>query len=271
MRAQGSTGRATTRPVIRLARMGAGRYTSVDFGCVQEQKVAVTFSILAAVVLVAASPAPIPEAGFRPAYLDPKDINLDGMSVRYEECVRLIIEDIDLGRRGAAQWASEGGGPPAVHCLAIGDLAAGFPKLGAIRLTELAEREDAGDASARARIASEAALAWLDAADPAAAERALDTARALAPNDPGLLIIAALVHEAAGRSSAAADAITQAEKAGVKTAEGHLVRARARRAQGDNLAAAEDVAAALNLDPLNIEALTLRGDLAAAGVAIELY
>jgi len=244
----------------------------------QEARIVVIHTALVTLALAALAP----EAGFRPAspdpahrdrpaYLSPGEINLDGMSARYKNCIRLIVENVELGRRGAAQWASEGGGAPALHCLAIGDLAAGFPKLAAIRLTELAERSDAGEASARARIAAEAALAWLDAEDPAAAGRALETARSLAPDEPELLILEAFIHEASGKSSAAADAITRAEKAGVTTAEGYLVRARARRALGDIHAAAEDVAAALNLDPLNIDALTMRGDLAAAGVTIEIY
>jgi tetratricopeptide (TPR) repeat protein len=224
-------------------------------------------AIAAALALVAM----IPEAPFRPAYLDPKALDLTGLSERYQACVGLIIEDAELGRRGAAQWASEGGGPPALHCLAIGDLAAGFPKLAAIRLVELADRADAGEAAMRARIAAEATLAWLDASDPAAAAEALETAQKLAPDDMSLLIIAALVHEAAGKLSAAAEAVTAAEKAGVRTANAYLIRARARRTQGDHLAAAEDVAAALNLEPLNIDALTMRGDLAATGVTIEAY
>jgi tetratricopeptide (TPR) repeat protein len=215
--------------------------------------------------------AETPEAPFRPAYLDPKALDLTGLSERYQACVGLIIEDAGLGRRGAAQWANEGGGPPALHCLAIGDLAAGFPKLAAIRLVELADRTDAGDPAVRARIAAEATLAWLDASDTASAGEALATAKKLAPGDPSLFVIEALVHEAAGKLSAAAEAVTAAEKAGVRTANAYLIRARARRAQGDHLAAAEDVAAALNLEPLNIDALTMRGDLAAAGVTIEAY
>lgn len=224
-------------------------------------------AIAAALALAALTP----EAPFRPAYLDPKALDLSGLSERYQACIALIVEDTELGRRGAEQWASEGGGPPALHCLAIGDLAAGYPRLAAIRLAELAERPDAGEPAIRARIAAEATLAWLDASDPAAAEEALATAQQLAPEDPSLLIIAALAYEAAGKLSAAAEAVTTAEKAGLRTASAYLIRARARRAQGDHLSAAEDVAAALNLEPLNIDALTLRGDLAAAGVTIEAY
>lgn len=208
-----------------------------------------------------------PEAPFLPAYLD----SAVGAGARHQECVRLVVEDIDEGRIGAQRWVSEGGGAPALHCLAIADLAAGYPKLAAIRLRELAERSDAGDETARARVLAESALAWLEAQEIKEAESAIEAAKARAPALPELDFVAAKLYAADERWQAAADAVTAAEEKGLKAAENYLIRARALRALGRDEDAADDVVAALTLDPFNVDALTLRGELQQAGVEIEAY
>src|SRR5690606_19581999 len=83
------------------------------------------------------------------------------LSPRYADCIQFVEADLDIGRIAAQQWVSEGGGSEARHCLAIADLKAGFPKLSALRLEEIAQRKDAGDDYVRARVLSQAAEAWL--------------------------------------------------------------------------------------------------------------
>ena len=80
-----------------------------------------------------------------------------GRNPRYQDCIERVFENIREGRAHAERWAVEGGGPAAVHCLAIADLAAGFPKIAAVRLFELAERPDASDEGVRAKLYAEAA------------------------------------------------------------------------------------------------------------------
>ncbi len=208
-----------------------------------------------------------PEAPILPAYLE----RTETTSERYADCVRLIAEDPPSGRRAAEVWTSEGGGAPALHCLAVSDLAAGLPKLAAVRLTEISERADAGDATARARLLAEAALAWLDARDHPQAEGSIAAAKRMTPDLAELDFVAAKVFAAAGKWQSAADAVDAAEGKGLKTPEAYLIRARANRALGKDMAAADDVVAALTLNPLNIEALTLRGELQQAGIEIEAY
>jgi tetratricopeptide (TPR) repeat protein len=208
-----------------------------------------------------------PEAPLLPAYLA-SDVSA---GTRHQECVRLIVEDLQQGREAAQRWALEGGGAPAQHCLAIADLAAGYPRLSAARLTEIAARTDAGDDTARARVLAEAALAWLDAGDISQAEDAINIAKARAPSLRELDFVMAKIFAADNRWQAAADAVSAAEEKGVKAAEAYVIRARAYRALGRDDAAAEDVVAALALEPLNIEALTLRGELRQAGIEIEAY
>jgi predicted Zn-dependent protease len=208
-----------------------------------------------------------PEAPFLPPYLESEA----SAGARHQECVRLIVEDLAEGRDGAQRWALEGGGAAAQHCLAIADLAAGFPKLAAIRLTEIAGRPDAGDETTRARVLAEAALAWLEAGDAAEAEKAIMDAKARAPSLKELDFVLAKVFAAGNRWQAAADAVTAAEKNKVTSAEAYVIRARAYRALGRDPDAAEDVVSALTLDPFNIDALTLRGELRQAGIEIEAF
>lgn len=187
----------------------------------------------------------------------------------YAACVAAVGDNVETGRELATRWASEGGGAPAQHCLAIADLAAGFPKSAAMRLEELAERSDAGDVLVRARILSQAALAWVEAGEPLEADRTIEQAFALAPDAGELYLAAAKVYAANDRQQATIDAITLAENAGFVSADGYVLRARAHFMLAQYHRAAEDDVAALKIDPFNLDALVLRGELAQAGIAID--
>lgn len=186
----------------------------------------------------------------------------------YAACVTTVGEDAAAGRLRAERWANEGGGPPAQHCLAVAELAAGLPKLAAIRLQELAERNDAGDDLVRARILSQAALAWVEAGEIAQAEETMRAAFAVAPNAGELYLAQAKIHAAAGRNQAAIDAVDRAEEDGFVSADASVLRGRAKHNLLRHREAADDVIAALSLDPMNVDALVLRGDLIQAGVTI---
>lgn len=230
--------------------------------------VQLTVAAVAGLVLAAT-----PEAPIAPSYLSNADAATDSVFADgdvYDACVALIAEDVEIGRAAAQRWALEGGGAKGQHCLAIADLAAGFPRLAATRLVTLGEREEIGGPDVRARIFAEAALAYLDADASAEARDAAARAANLSPDQAELNIVAAKAHAADGAWQAAADAVTAAEEAGVVTAEAYVVRAKARHALQTPRLAAEDVVAALQLDPRNIDALVLRGELAQSGVAIVL-
>lgn len=190
---------------------------------------------------------------------------------RYHDCVALIEADPELGRTAAQQWVSEGGGANARHCLAVGDMTAGFPKLAAIRLQEIADRSDAGDDFVRARILSQAANAWLKAGEPSLAEEALNKAFALTPNAGELHVTAALVYGALERWGSVITAVGAAEEAGFVSARTYVLRGRAHAAQGAYQTAANDVVNALSLDPVNVDALVLRGELQQTGVVIDVF
>jgi tetratricopeptide (TPR) repeat protein len=213
----------------------------------------------AAVLLLLTPEAPIVIQAVVPETPDPESA----------ACVAAVGDNVEAGREAAIRWASEGGGAPAQHCLAVADLAAGFPKSAAIRLEELAERSDAGDALVRARILSQAALAWVEAREPLQADRTIEKAFALAPDAGELFLAAAKVYAANDRQQATIDAVTSAEDAGFVSADGYVLRARAHFLLAQYRRAAEDVVEALKIDSFNLDALVLRGELAQAGIAID--
>lgn len=188
---------------------------------------------------------------------------------RYLDCLLLVEKDIELGRRAAQIWADEGGGANAAHCLALADIAAGFGKLGAARLEEIAKRPDAGDNLARARLYAQASEAWLEVNEIENAATAIAAAFEYAPDATELHFTNARVKAANKDWHHVISAISKAEKADVVTAEGFILRGRARLEIGDTEGAAEDTVSALSLDPTNIDALTLRGDVQRAGVQID--
>ena len=190
---------------------------------------------------------------------------------RYDDCVMLLEADLEIGRIAAQQWTQEGGGAEAQHCLAIADAKAGFPKLSAVRLEEIAERKDAGDDYVRARILAQATEMWLTAGKTEAAAAALAKATALTPDSGELKLTAAKVFTAQERWHDAIAAVDAAEEAGFVAASAFVDRGRARYRVGDYQAAAEDVVAALTLDPVNIDALVLRGDLQQTGIVIDVF
>ncbi|WP_411817404.1 tetratricopeptide repeat protein [Hyphococcus sp. DH-69] len=192
-------------------------------------------------------------------------------SPRYADCVTLVEADLEIGRIAAQQWVSEGGGAEARHCLADADLKAGFPKLAAVRLQEIAERDDAGDDYMRARVLDQAAQAWLLADQPKYAKEALDKAFALVPDSGELQLTAAKIYGAQEKWQDVIEAVKAAEDAEFVSAETFVLRGRARYIFGAYERAADDVVAALSLEPTNLDALVLRGDLAQVGINIDVY
>ncbi len=190
---------------------------------------------------------------------------------RYHECVALVANDIAAGRKVAQRWASEGGGADARHCLAIADIAAGFPKLGAARLEDIAERKDAGDDLVRARLLAQASEAWIEAGETDFAAAAVAAAFELAPDAGELHLTAAKVDSAKENWQQAIKSVDTAEKKGFVSVETYLIRARAYQALGDFQLAAEDVVSALTIDPTNLDALVLRGEIQQRGVKIDAY
>lgn len=190
---------------------------------------------------------------------------------RYLDCVMLVEADLEVGRIAAQQWAAEGGGADAQHCLAIADIAAGFPKLGAARLEEIAQRKDAGDDYVRARLLAQAAYSWLQADELTLAEDAINRAFALASDSGELQLTAAQIYAAQKKWPQVVAAVTAAEESGFASSATYVLRGRAYTELGDYQTAAQDVVSALSIDPTNVDALVLRGELQQTGIVIEVF
>ena len=190
---------------------------------------------------------------------------------RYQDCVALTQSDIEAGRKAAQQWVSEGGGSDARHCLALADLEAGFPKLAAARLEEIAQRKDGGDDFVRARVLAQAAEAWLRAEEVDQAERAISEALSLVPDAAELQLTAAQVFAARAQWQKVINAVDAAEEAGIVSADTFVLRGRAYYSFGNYETAANDVVSALSIAPTNIEALLLRGDIQQTGIVIDVF
>jgi len=218
-------------------------------------------SILAFAVLT-------PEAPFDP-FTESTAAKANPISSRYQDCIALVEGEIEIGRIAAKQWTAEGGGVPALHCEAIADLRAGFPKLAAVRLTQLSARSDAGDGLVRARYLEQAAIAWLEADELEHASDTIRQAQVLAPNSGELSLTAGLIFAAKERWRATIEAISAAEAEGFKNTAGLVARGKAYKALANYRRAAEDTVAALSIDPFSLDALVLRGELQQLGIAID--
>ena len=220
-------------------------------------------------LIISAINAPIAAAETLPEF-SASDFNIvETGSARYDDCVTMLEADLEIGRIAAQQWALEGGGAEAQHCLAIADSKAGFNKLAAIRLDELAERKDAGDDYMRARILSQAANLWLKAGETERAANSLGAALALTPDSGELQLTAAAVFAKQNKWNDTLKAVDHAEEKGFISVTGYINRARAQYEMGAYRGAADDVVRALSLDPVNIDALTLRGDIQRTGIIID--
>ena len=208
-----------------------------------------------------------PEAPFDP--LDRSNPEYAETSYQYRDCVVLLKTDPEAARQLASEWMTTGGGAPSLHCLALADLARGYPKLAALRLMELSERSDAGDMLMRARILEQSALAWLEAENPTYASDIIEEAKKIAPNAGQISLTAGIIYAAHEKWQNAVDEITAAEEVGISSVDGFVARARAYLSLSKNRQSAEDVISALQIDPLNVDALVLRGELTQQGVEID--
>ena len=190
---------------------------------------------------------------------------------RYIDCLNIIEADVDTGRRVAQQWAATDSGLDAEHCLAVADLAAGFYSLAGLRLDELADSQIARDSGINAELFRQATEAWILAEKFENAKTSARKGLAIDPASGELSLLAARAYSAQEDWSEVVTAVSNAEELGVFTSNGFVQRGRAYAKLGNYAAGAEDVVRALSIDPMNIDALVLRGEIQQAGVNIEVF
>lgn len=188
---------------------------------------------------------------------------------RYDTCLLRIHEDPENAFEFARSWIQLGGGAPAHHCAALALIEIGQAERGAEALETVARRADAGDSAMRAQLLDQAAAAWVSAGQPERALSALGAAMRITPDDPTLLLERARVwvlieewEKAAGDAAAAA-----ARNADI--AEAWTLLARAQWALERRTAAVDSLQRALALDPDDMAALLLRGEMRQAGVSLD--
>ncbi len=185
---------------------------------------------------------------------------------RYDTCLLRIYEDPQIALEFARGWMQLGGGAPAAHCAALALIESGQADRGAEALETVARRPDAGDAMMRARLLDQAAAAWTTAGQPKKALGTLDAAIRLAPDDPSLLVERARVWVLISEwEKAAADAAAAAAR-DAEIPEAWTMLARAQWALDRRSAAVDSLQKALALDPDDVAALLLRGEMRQAGV-----
>ena len=176
----------------------------------------------------------------------------------YEACLATIGTDPVGAQRFADAWVATGGGPGAVHCLALATVTLGQAARGAELLDQLAGRSKA-PAAARASVYGQAGQAWLIAADPQRALGSTTLALSLTPDDPDLLIDRSIAEGTLGRYQDTIEDLDQALKLAPDRADALVFRAAAHRQLKQLDLAQADIGRALAINPDNPDALLERG------------
>ncbi|NHK28507.1 hypothetical protein FF098_011370 [Parvularcula flava] len=201
--------------------------------------------------------------------IDVRDSFAGEVDPRYGDCVAALDTDPEAGRAAALRWVTDGGGPPAIHCAALADLAMDLPRVGARRLYALAEDLREEDPGMAARLYAQSAQAWLAGDEPENALIPLEKAYGLAPRSPELHLMAAPVYAGAQRWGQTKRVLDLLESENRLNANGYTLRAKAKQMLADYEGAAADIRTALRQEPDNIDALIIRGELIQAGYRID--
>lgn len=178
---------------------------------------------------------------------------------QYEACLDLINQNPEAAYEEGLAWRAQGGSWPAMHCIALSQVALGQYGIAARRLESTAEGAVVATDETRAIMLGQAGDAWLAAREPAHAGRAFRRGLDFSPADAGLALGVAEAALAESGWAAAATAASAALDISSTPARGWLIRATARLELGDLDGAAADIAEALARDDENIDALVLRG------------
>ncbi len=176
----------------------------------------------------------------------------------YQHCLDMVADDPAGAYAFADAWFATGGGAPALHCQALGEIALGDPQSGASLLEKAAAASKAPE-GARAAVLGQAVQAWLMADDAARAYEAAGKAVELAPDDPDLLIDRSIAAATMERYMDAIDDLDRALALDSRRVDALTFRAAAWRNEGRLEAARADIDRAVALEPDNPEALLERG------------
>jgi len=177
---------------------------------------------------------------------------------RYDKCMTMLADDPEGAEAIATSWQAAGGGVGAIHCQALAAIANGEPAPGAEMLEKLAH---GGKVQGLTRVVllRQAAEARLMAEQAEPAQKDLDEALSIVPDDADLLIGRANAGDALGRLAAAMDDLNQALSLDPSRGDALVLRASIWRKMDNLEAARSDIDKAIALDPEDAEALLERG------------
>ncbi|MFN0042534.1 MAG: hypothetical protein ACKVSF_04885 [Alphaproteobacteria bacterium] len=201
--------------------------------------------------------------------------NTDKDIERYGACLRQIGEDAQKALRTGEAWRGQGGGAPALHCVALALAALGQHAEAAVKLESLADNLANERPELVPDVLAQAAQSWARAGRPERAMKALDRALLQKPSDADLLLDRAVLHiDPAGREAASAPAKPGAAKSATKPPPAKTKPGPPADAKGKNTpvqptagppidqarltAALEDLDRALAASPTRDDVLTLR-------------
>lgn len=167
----------------------------------------------------------------------------------YDTCVANITTDPERALTEALQWRDLGGGPPALHCVALALAANGDLKLAALRLEDLSREMEPVSNDLAAEVMAQAAAVWLQARDDERATSAFARAVNLRPDSARLRVDLAHVLAADNRFDEAEAQVATALRLDDLLADAYALKAMIHRERGQFDAADEALSNALALDP----------------------
>ncbi len=180
---------------------------------------------------------------------------------RYRTCLAKAHSTPSAAYEEALAWQSEGGGAPALHCVAMALLGLRAYADGAEKLEALAYSPDISSPELADAALIQAGEAWLQAGRPADAVRVLDRALQHQPGNVPALINRARALRALGKVQAAGKDLDAVLNVQPHNALALRLRAALRLSTRDLAGAQRDIDAALASEPDNIESLVLRGQI----------
>lgn len=187
----------------------------------------------------------------------------------YRTCILETQKNAEAGFEAAIAWRDEGGGPPALHCVALALFDMGQLDEAAKRLEELADKMPEASDTERASVLGQAGRVWLQLRELDRAHTVLSKSLSLDDNDPELWINRG---EVLARSREFWDAIDDFSAA-LDRAPGHvdalIFRAAAYRLLDADDLARDDIDRVLDVVPEHPNALVELGALYAKSGALE--
>lgn len=173
----------------------------------------------------------------------------------YQACLAAAQRNPDTGFEAAIAWRDEGGGPPALHCVALALFGLGQFEESAKRLESLAAEMPGASHREKSAVLAQAGSVWLHTGDLTRAHTVLSEALSFDSNDPEIWIDRGDALARGGEYWDAVDDFSAALDRDERRLDALIFRAAAYRLLDVPDLARDDIARALEIDPDNPDAL----------------